>query len=483
MKPNLVVRLLLLVSLGFVSSTARSEESSQADKLNVLFICIDDLRVELGCYGDTPAITPNIDKLAKSGMLFRRAYCQQAVCNTSRASALTGLRPDTLDVHDLFTHFRENRPEVVTLPQMFKLQGYHTEGIGKVFHNWHQHDFKGDAPSWSVPQVLHYNTHGNDKPIVQSPVPPNLSKTPRTEMREVPDNAYFDGQIADKAIVALEKLQQTPFFLAVGFWKPHLDFNAPKRYWDLYDSAKISAPNPAQPPQDVPPLALHEGSELLRAYGDRPGGLPTEEEILELRRGYYAAVSYVDAQVGRVVDELDKLGLRDRTIIVLWSDHGFHLGEHGLWCKTSNFELDARVPLIIDVPGYRSNVQSESLVELLDLFPTLADLCHLTAPQDLEGKSLVPVLKNPEQPIHDAAYTQHPRPAYTKKGESPTHMGHSVRTDRYRYTEWRDLQNGEIVGRELYDHRADPDETINLAQRHEHHEIISELSNSLLIIH
>ncbi len=446
---------------------------------NVLFIAVDDLRVELGCYGQTYIKSPAIDRLAARGMLFNRAYCQQAVCNPSRASLMTGLRLDTLSIWDLPTHFRQHKPDVVTLPQLFKQNGYHTQNIGKIYHNWRQDEYKGDAPSWSVPAVMHYANHGADQAVVEGKLPPSTSKVPRTERRDVPDDAYFDGRIAEKAVAALQELQDRPFFLAVGFWKPHAQFNAPKKYWDMYDRAKIPMPANPQPPQDVPDLAMHDAREILRAFKNRPGGRPSEAETLALRHGYFAATSFVDAQVGKVLDELDRLGLRENTIVVLWSDHGYHLGEHALWAKTSNFELDARVPLIISAPGYKAGQKTDALVELLDLYPTLTDLCGLDAPSDLEGVSLRPILADSTASVKDFALTQHPRPAYPPDGEDPLAMGYSLRTDRWRYTQWRDFKTGKRLASELYDHSSDPDETVNLAGRGEHAATMAGLAKRL----
>ena len=464
-------------------SNAKKEVSTRRDnddnRPNVLFIAVDDMRVELGCYGHSHINSPNIDRLATQGTLFLRAYCQQAVCNPSRASLLTGLRLDTLGIWDLPTHFRDRRPNVVTLPQLFKNNGYHTQNIGKIFHNWRQDEYKGDPKSWSVPAVLHYNTHGADKAVVKGELPPDGTQVPRTEMRDVPDDAYFDGRVADKAIAALRELREERFFLAVGFWKPHAHFNAPKKYWDLYDASEIKLADKSKPPQDVPPIALHDSREIRRAFKDRPGGTPTNEDARVLRHGYYAAISYVDAQVGKVIDELDRLGLRDNTIIVFWSDHGFHLGEHGLWAKTSNFELDARVPMIIASPDHDCGQQTEALVELLDLYPTLADLCGLKAPADLEGISLRPILNDPTVTVKNGALTQHCRPAYPAAGEKPDAMGYSLRTNRFRYTQWRDFRTGKILAEELYDHQHDPDETVNVASRDENEKTIVVLAKQL----
>jgi iduronate 2-sulfatase len=445
-------------------------------KPNVLFIAVDDMRNDLGCYEHPVVISPNIDKLAAAGTLFNRAYCQQAVCNPSRASALTGLRLETLDLWDLPTHFRQRRPDVVTLPQLFKNNGYHTQCIGKIFHNWRQDDYKGDPRSWSVPSEMHYNAHGRDKPGIRGVMPPDTAKTPRCEARDVPDEAYFDGRIAALAKSALHGVNDKPFFLAVGFWKPHLPFNAPQKYWDLYDRDKIDMPVNTAPPENVPEIALHNGREVRGGFGGR---VPNTQQTRTLRHGYYAAISYVDAQIGKVIDELDRLGLRDNTIVILWSDHGFHLGENSLWAKTSNFELDARVPLIIDAPGFDGGQRADALVELLDMYPTLADLCGLKPPADLAGKSLRPILLNPAETVKNAAFTWHPRPAYPKAGSDPDAMGHSMRTARYRYTEWRNYKDGAVIARELYDHQIDPRETKNVAAATEHAELVKTLAEQL----
>ncbi len=437
------------------------QAAAEPARLNVLFIAADDLRNDLGCYGHPLVKTPHLDELAGRGVTFNRAYCQQAVCNPSRASLLTGRRPDTLGIWDLPTHFREVAPDVITLPQHFQRNGYFTQNIGKIFHNWRQ-AIHGDPASWSVPAVMHYATHGSDLPSIEGhDVPPDLTIGPRNECRDVPDEAYFDGRIANLAVEALADLKDRgePFFLAVGFWKPHLPFNPPKKYWDLYRRSDFAPAENSQPPRDVPQIALHNGRELLGA-GKNARTL-SREEIVELRHGYLAGISYLDAQVGKVLAELKRQGLEDRTVIVFWSDHGFHLGEHGLWCKTSNFELDARVPLIIVPPGGKNAGETtDALVELLDLYPTLVDLCGLPKPAGLEGVSLKRVLDRPATRVKSAAYTQHPRPAYYKG--QPDVMGCSVRTDRSRYTEWRSFQTGHVVARELYDHQADPAENRNI---------------------
>ena len=449
-------RLILCLTLLLFGNECRAETP------NVLFIAIDDLRADLNCYGNSQIHSPNIDQLATRGTLFNRAYCQQAVCNPSRSSMLTGLRLDTLHLWDLPTHFRQQIEDVVTLPQLFKQNGYHTQCVGKIFHNWRQDEYRGDAVSWSVPQEMHYNSHGNDKAMVEGPLPANLSDVPKCVIRDVPDEAYFDGRVAQRAVEVLKEVKDKPFFLAVGFWKPHSHFNAPKKYWDLYDPGEIKLPVNRENPKNVPEIALHNGQEILRSYKDFPHQYPTDHQAREMRRGYYANISYMDAQVGKVLEELDRLNLRNNTIVVLWSDHGFHLGENGLWAKTSNFELDARVPMIISTPVFNQPQRTNSLVELLDIYPTLAELCHLQAPDNLEGKSLVPILKNPRTTLKRQALTQHCRPAYPRYGEDPKAMGYSIRTNRFRYTEWRDFQTQTVLATEVYDHRHDPHETNNV---------------------
>jgi iduronate 2-sulfatase len=450
--------------------------------LNVLFIAVDDMRVELGCYGHQQVISPNIDGLASRGTLFERAYCQQAVCNPSRASLLTGLRPQTLGIWDLPTHFRQVRPDVVTLPQLFKDNGYFAQDVGKIFHNWRQDVYQGDPVSWSVPAEMHYASHGTDAPQVEEPIPPDLVNVPRCEMRDVPDDAYFDGRVAKRAVEVLRERKQagTPFFLAVGFWKPHAQFNAPKQYWDMYDPATIQPPAYPDPPRNVPSLALHDSREILRGFTARPNGRPTAEEVLVLRRGYLAAISYVDAQIGVVLDELDRLDLQSNTIIVFWSDHGFHLGEHGLWAKTSNFELDAHVPMIISLPGQTQPQRSNAVVELIDIYPTLTDLCGLSASKELEGESLKPILEDPETKTKGGAWTWHPRPAYPAEGDQPQAMGYSLRTARFRFTQWRDMASEEVLAQELYDHRVDPHETNNLVDDPLYSQQVQQLSARVL---
>ena len=427
--------------------------SAPQKRPNVLFIMADDLRSELGCMGAKHVISPHVDALAKRGRLFTRAYCQQAVCNPSRASMMTGLRPDTLRIWDLPTHLRDRRPEVITLPQHFKNHGYFTQGIGKLFHNWRQ-EIEGDPKSWSVPQLMHFARHGDDKPVSPDPgqLPPNLSRNPKCDRRAVPDSAYFDGRIADLAIAALEQLKkkQQPFFLGVGFWKPHLPFNAPKKYWDLYDPAKLPPLANPQQPTNAPDIAFHDAREMLRSFG---GKQPTPAQRRELRHGYYATISYMDAQIGRVLAELDRLGLRENTIIAFASDHGFHLGEHDFWAKVSLLDESSQVPLIISVPGKQPAV-CHSLTELLDLYPTLAALCGLPAQPRLQGKDISRMLDDPAHTVRIAAFSV-----------APMRKGFLLRED-----DWAFIQYGEQGqnGMELFHIKTDPHQYTNLAEKPVH---------------
>lgn len=465
---------------------------------NILFIASDDLRVELGCYGQDWVQTPHLDKLARTSTRFSRAYCQVALCNPSRASLLTGLYPDTLGVIDLPTHFRLTHPEIVTLPEYFKQQGYFTKNIGKVFHNWHQDDLNGDPQSWSAPAEMHYNAHINDvvtpKTLLDGQEDNTVSSllNKRAEKYDVPDDAYWDGIIAGKAVRALKILKQKdrPFFLAVGFWKPHLPFNAPKKYWDLYQNNPELAPylQPKYPrwPELAPDLAKHPGRELMRSFNEELDS----EQVALLRQGYYAAISYLDAQVGKVLEALEALGLEENTIVVFWSDHGFHLGERGLWCKNSCYELDTQVPLMIRTPGQERGQVSDSFAELIDLYPTLVELCGLPAVeplpgQPMQGKSLVPVLQDPFATVRQAALSQILRPAYSEKADR-TAMGYSLRTQDFRYTQWRswtsDMRNPSnehILGEELYDLRKDPEEVNNLAGMAKYEQKKNRLRNRL----
>jgi iduronate 2-sulfatase len=466
MKPNHLrfLRLLNLTAALLVAGNVTSHaaaESKPAAKFNVLFIAVDDLRPELGCYGVPVVQSPNIDRLAQRGMVFNRAYCQQAVCAPSRASLLTGARPDTTKVWNLSTHIRKAMPDVVTLPQLFKEHGYFVQGMGKLYH--HGYD---DQKSWSAPTLYPKAPHGAGVREVDPDGPPvELSKKgrgPAVEEVDGLDNSLHDGELADMAVASLQELKgkSQPFFLAVGFIKPHLPFNAPKKYFALYDPATIPlAPNPF-PQEGAPKYAVGPGGEV-GSYSGVPAMRPFPEAYArKLKHGYYAAVSYVDAQVGRVLAELDRLGLRENTIVILWGDHGWKLGEHQAWAKHTNVENDTRAPLLISVPGMtHASQHTDALVEFVDVYPTLAELAGLPLPQHLEGVSLKPVLNDPQRSVKTAAFSQYPR----KSGKTNL-MGYTMRTERYRLTRWvHTADHTKVDAVELYDHQADPQENKNIA--------------------
>lgn len=437
--------------------------AAQTPRPNVLFIAVDDLRTNLGCYGDAAALTPAIDALAARGTRFDAAYCQQAVCNPSRTSLLTGRRPDTIRVWDLVTKFRDTTPGVLTLPQYFKQHGYFTAMVGKIFHDG---SAMGDPASWSEPAQLDGIPKRDDYRLPENR---QGGKAAAYEFVDAPEGDYPDGRVADAAIAALVRRARTPgepFFLAVGFRKPHLPFTAPKKYWDLYEGRSLPSVAVPEPPAGAPAVALHDSIEL-RGYDGQParGESFTAAQTAELRRAYYAATSFTDAQIGRVLAALAAAGLDRNTVVVIFSDHGFHLGEHGLWVKTTNYEADTRVPLIIARPGGTGAVTG-ALSELLDLYPTLADLCGLPAPAGIEGRSLRPWLEAPAAPGRPAVFSQFPRP-WLLRG-APGVMGYAVRTAGHRYVEWRNWATGLVEARELYALPKPGDfETANLAGRPE----------------
>ena len=400
---------------------------------NILFIAVDDLRPELGCYGSKIVKSPNIDKLASIGTLFERAYCQQAVCSPSRVSLLTGQRPDTTKCWDLQTKFRSIQPDIVTLPQYFKNNGYHSYRLGKIFHLGHGQS--EDRISWTTVS----NARGAQY------IHARKGTKPTVEAADVPDNRYNEGAYTDDAIKAMKQFKKEgrPFFLAVGYRKPHLPFCAPKKYWDMYDRDAIPDSPVNVPPIDASKYALTNFGELRKYDGIPPRGPVSVAQRKELRHGYLACVSYVDAQIGRLLDALKSEGLDRNTIIILWGDHGWKLNDYGSWCKHTNMEIDTHVPLILSVPGQKKGLRSKALVEFVDIYPTLAELCDLPIPAQCEGASMVPLLKNPDRSWKTAAFSQYPRRGL---------MGYSIRSGKWRYTEWIDPKTGEIKDRELYDH-------------------------------
>jgi iduronate 2-sulfatase len=431
--------------------------NAQSEKPNVLFIAADDLRMNLGCYGDEIAVTPNLDKLAEQSVIFDRAYCQFPSCNASRASILTGMRPDFLSVWHLEDNFRKTAPNVVTLPQYLKEQGYHTESTGKILHNYNK--IRDNEKSWSVPARFDQENHFLDYAFPKNSRK-GQSKGLIAENADVEDDAYVDGRITQDAVSAIRRLagKNQPFFLAVGFLKPHSPYNAPSKYWDLYKRDDMSPLGPESRPQGAAEYNWFNYSEI-RTFPEFPAeGPPSEELARRLRHGYYAATSFVDSNVGQLLDALQEAGIAESTIIVFWSDHGYHLGENSHWSKVMARDLDGHVPLLVSVPDKKAS-RSKAIVEYIDIYPTLVDLCDLPSFEGIDGKSFAHVVNNPSLEAREAALTQVCRP--WPKGPIEQ-MGYSLRTKKFRYTQWIDFTSGKILAEELYDHASDPFERNNL---------------------
>jgi len=467
---KLSFRLFVFTLLLIICSCQNQVKSTKT--LNVLFIAVDDLRPNIGCYGDDKAITPNLDQLAKRGMIFNNAYCQQAVCNPSRASVMTGLRPDQIRVTNLGSHFRQTVPDVLTLPQAFKAKGYEAVAIGKIFHGSKKTQ---DEVSWSEPSVMNLSKKSDEYALLENQTG---KKAAAYEMADVADSVYEDGQIAINAINQLHKFKESgnPFFLAVGFKKPHLPFCAPKKYWDIYDDSVFESLTEIERPENAPEIAFHNSQEL-RGYTD----IPIEGRIDDIKKqnlwhGYYACISFVDEQLGKILHTLRELDLEDNTVIVLWGDHGYHLGEQALWCKSTNFELDCRIPLFFSFPGMKTaGSGSNALVEAIDIYPTLLDLCGLESHGTLNGKSLLPVLNNPEDSVKDFAFSQFIRPYGALTSMPVSYNGYSVRNKDWRCTVWYNFNNDSIDYSELYDLHDSSIEMKNVAGEPQYAEIEAQL--------
>jgi arylsulfatase A-like enzyme len=502
---------LSVLLLVFSSCSSKETVEPGSPLPNILFIPVDDLRPEMGAYGDTTIITPNMDRLARQGVTFMRAYCQQAVCNPSRASLLTGLRPDSIRVWDLQTRFRDNVPDVVTLPQYFKQQGYTAVCLGKTFHN-----NDPDTISWTVipenipgfpfdPDAVYANRENLEiqQMKIQALKDQGRSridqlghwyvKANATENADVEDDAYYDGAQTTRAIEILQDLKagNKPFFLSVGYYRPHLPFNAPKKYWDMYERESIPLAVNQFVPEGSPAYLVH-GEAELRGYSDcndlpLPNEEPWDEDRQrEIKHGYFASVSYTDAQIGRLLDELERLELAENTIVVLWGDHGWKLGEHNGWCKQTTYEIDTRAPLIISGYGVGAKGKmSSALAEFVDIYPTLCELAGFPVPEHLQGSSMLPLLDDPDREWKSAAFSQFLLGRYgrtrTIEGEQ---MGYAIRTDRYRYVEWYEWNaeentSGELLWKELFDHQIDPLENLNIAEYPESAVIVDSLSLQL----
>jgi iduronate 2-sulfatase len=467
------VTLLGVVSLAYGTNPI---DAAPGKKFNVLFIAIDDLRPQLGCYGFDYIKSPNIDKVAANGLMFTRAYCQMALSSPSRTSLLTGLNPDVTGIITIGPHFRDSVPDIVTLPQYFKQNGYFTQGFGKVYHNG-----LDDPKSWSVPHdpgnKPRYSPVGqsimkrlqaeNDKKGIVVTRPNDRAKGPAFESYDCEDNYFLDGGNTESAIKALEKIKDTTFFLAVGFANPHIPYVSPKRYWDIYRSDQIKLPSNQFPPEGAPAWALQSLAEL-NSYYNVPKPL-TEEFKRELIRGYLASTSYVDAQIGLLINALKKNGLSDNTIVLIFGDHGYQLGEHAMWsCKHTNYETSALSLLVVSVPGMKAPGQkTSSLIEFTDIYPSLAEICGFKIPSHCQGRSFKPLLDKPGETIHQETFNQYQKGGY---------RGYSIRDDRYRLVKW--TKNDEIVY-ELYDHIADPDENKNIAGDPSMKSIVGSLSSKI----
>jgi iduronate 2-sulfatase len=438
-------------------ATAISLFSAQAEKMNILMIAVDDLRPELNLFGEHGMVTPNFDRLAQQGTVFQRAYCQFAVCGPSRASLMSGLRPnrERFIIDRRQPDVDTDAPGTLTLSKYLKANGYKTQSLGKIYHSRND-DLDGwSLPPWRGPFLHnHYNLPENQTILKQ-----NGRYGPAFECADVPDEAYPDGVMAAEAVRRIEEAAEDdqPFFMAVGFWRPHLPFNAPKKYWDLYPAEEIKLAGNPFPPKDVPEIAMHNSPEVIGYEGiPRPIDAMDDELARTLIHGYRACVSYSDANIGKLLDALERTGQADNTVIVLWGDHGWHLGENAQWGKESNFERALRTTLIaVDPLVSKGGEECDALVELVDIYPTLCELAGLKVPEHVEGTGFAPLLRDSSKDWKTAAFSCFVRPDRDKAGMS-------VRTDRYRYTEWRDAA-GNFKGHTLFDLRNDPQENVNIA--------------------
>ncbi len=504
---------LVLIVLSCQNTFAQIVE--EPTKPNVLFIIVDDLKPILGCYGDPFVKTPNIDRFAKEGVVFTNTYCQQAVCGPSRASFLTGMRPDYTGVWDLETEMRNINPEILSMPQFFKQNGYITAGIGKVFDS-RSVDKNIDKPSWSIPfykksndyypkemgkakgryrgvkvleEIEIYEKIGGAKGLKGKELSNfiKINAKPSVESLDIPDNAYIDGAtvLHSKDILKVLKENAKPFFFAVGITKPHLPFAVPKKYWDLYNRDEIQLAEFRENANNSPLVAYHGAGELYKyadippiaSFSDVKGGmeLPFDKQK-ELIHGYYASVSYADALIGKLISTLVSLNLKDNTIVTIIGDHGWHLGDHNLWCKHSNFEQATRIPMIFKIPGIKAS-KTSALAEAVDIFPTLCDATGIKIPEQLQGVSLMPILKEIKSKVKDYAVSQY------RRGKNMRTFGYSIRTERFRLTLWmkdfyrlyKPFDEGYIVSGELYDYDNDPLETENYYNNKEYVSVKKEL--------
>ena len=453
--------------LAIVRPAAAEPATPATERPNVLFLAVDDLRPELNCYGADHVVSPHIDRLAQAGVQFDRAYCMVSVCGASRASLMTGIRPSPNRFVGYLARADRDAPGITTMNTHFRQHGYYTVSLGKIFHVSADNQGGWSEKPWRPRRSFTYRVPANMELHRKRQRQGGRLRGPPYEAGDVEDEAYGDGALAKRAVEVLQRLskQDQPFFLAVGFFKPHLPFVEPKKYWDLYDPADIDLPPNAGAPKNAPRESLHNSGEL-RAYAGIPrkGPIP-RETARKLIHGYYACVSYTDAQIGKVLSALDRLGLSDNTVVVLWSDHGWNLGEHGLWCKHCCYETSMRIPLIVRAPGKRSGTHCKRLIESIDLYPTLCELAGLPVPQHVEGSSFVKLLDDPNAPHKSTAVGRYGR-------------GDTIKTARYRYTEYRS-KPGKLLGRMLYDHERDPGETTNIVDQEAVREAARDLAQKL----
>lgn len=453
----------LLVGKGSLSAQT---ENSQNKKYNVLFIASDDLNSDMHCYGDPFVKTPNLDRLVNKGVRFDRAYNQYPISNASRASLMTGYRPDKTGVKGNNVHFRENLPETVTIAQLFKENGYFSGRVGKIFHYAVPNDIGTDGSDDPASWNQKFNPIGIDKTdehkVTNYTPHRGLGRSLSFMATDAEDNEHTDGIVANVAIQMMRQQKENPFFIAVGFYRPHAPYIAPKKYFDLYPLDEIKLPEERDDDWGNKP-------EVAKFTDPLHWNVP-EQKRKEVLQAYYASISFMDAQVGKLLDALKELGLEDNTIIVFWSDHGYLTGQHGQWMKQMLFEHVTQTPLIISVPGLTKGIPSSRIVEFVDIYPTLAELCGLDAPKDLHGKSLVPLLKKPDIAWEFPAFTQ-----IVRNTENKIVNGRSIRVERYRYTEWDEGKEGT----ELYDYETDPLEFDNLAYKPEYKKLVNKLSKQL----
>jgi iduronate 2-sulfatase len=458
------IRLIYLLFSSFTIIGLSNAADQKAN--NVLFIIVDDLRPDLNCYGNKQIISPNIDRIAHEGTMFQRAYCNVPVCGASRSSVMTGLRPHKTRFVSYNAQAKIESGGVPDLAGVFQANGFKTISIGKVYHEHNDYreswDIK-DSPLITSPSMRDYQLPENQEGRAKFDFE---AYGPATECADMPDEKYFTHQLATAAIDYIQKSNDQPWFMAVGFTKPHLPFVAPKKYWDLYDRNDLPIAKNPQMPSQAPRQARHNWQELRGMYNDIPKDGPVpDEKALELKHGYYASLSFTDSNIGRILKHLDKTDKRKNTTIILWGDHGWQLGEHGLWCKHANFETSLNTPLIVSAAGHKATETSRALVEFVDIYPTLCDLSNIEKPSHLQGKSFVPLLIKPNQDWKKAVFSRY-------------HAGDSIHTDRYLYTEWRN-NSGKITARMLYDHHRDPEENFNIAKNPESRALVKKLGLEL----